>query len=70
MAYYPTRMLGVTSTLLFTLCTVHVSASLRQLLEAFVLIPSDASPLYSTLYFTDETKTVAVLKTVLYDTTV
>ncbi|KAJ6508822.1 hypothetical protein C8R45DRAFT_455127 [Mycena sanguinolenta] len=63
-------MLSATSTLLFLLCTTHVAGSLRQLLEAFIYIPPNANPLYSTLYFIDETNPVAVMKTVLYDTTV
>ncbi|KAI0052060.1 hypothetical protein FA95DRAFT_1511283 [Auriscalpium vulgare] len=66
----PTLMLGVTSTVLFLLCTTHISLSLRQLLEAFVYIPSPEPPLYSILYWADQTNKVAVGKTAIYDTTV
>ncbi|KAI0041521.1 hypothetical protein FA95DRAFT_1565321 [Auriscalpium vulgare] len=63
-------MLGGTSTLLFCLCTAHIALSLRQLLEAFVYIPSPTPPLYSILYWADETNPVAIAKTVMYDTSV
>lgn len=63
-------MLGITSTVLFVFATIHVSASLRQLLEAFVDVPEDAPPLYSSLYFVNEAAPMAILKHVIYDTTV
>jgi len=63
------RVLVLTSTLLFSLCTIHVAASLRQLLEAFVYVPSDV-PNYSNLYWLDSTTSLSVLKEVLYDTLV
>jgi hypothetical protein len=56
-------------TMLFLLCTVHVGASLQQLLDAFVYAPDDV-PDYSTTYWLDYTTTLPVLKTVLYDTLV
>lgn len=63
------RVLVLTSTLLFSLCTVHVAASLRQLLEAFVYVPADVSD-YSNLYWLNATTPLSVLKKVLYDTLV
>ena len=56
-------------TLLFLLCTVHVGASLRQLLEAFVYAPADV-PDYSTIYWLDNGTTPRVLKNNLYATLV
>ena len=57
------------STILFLLCTVHVGASLRQLLEAFVYAPADV-PSYSTTYWLDYTNTLSVLKENIHDTLV
>ncbi|KAH7887272.1 hypothetical protein F5I97DRAFT_1859050 [Phlebopus sp. FC_14] len=65
-----TWMLTTTSTVLFVLCTAHVAASLRQLLEAFIYVPPSAPPNYSTLYWLDETLPMAVFKDVLYDSLV
>ncbi|OCH88428.1 hypothetical protein OBBRIDRAFT_889115 [Obba rivulosa] len=63
-------MLGITSTLLFSLATAHVAGSLRALLVAFIYVPQPAPPLYATLYFIDQSDGIAVMKTVLYDTAV
>lgn len=63
-------MLGITSTILFSFATIHTSVSLQQLLEAFIYIPPGASPLYSTLYWTNDTTSLSIIKDVLYDTTV
>lgn len=63
------RVLVLTSTILFCLCSVHVAASLRQLLEAFVYVSEDTSD-YSDLYWLDSTTPLSVLKDVLYDTLV
>ncbi|KAF9804983.1 hypothetical protein IEO21_09251 [Rhodonia placenta] len=63
-------MLGITSTILFSFATIHISVSLQQLLEAFIYIPPGASPLYSTLYWADDTTSLSIIKDVLYDTTV
>ena len=57
------------STIFFLLCTVHVGASLRQLLEAFVYVPVDV-PDYSTTNWLDSTTKLRVLKVNLYDTLV
>ena len=57
------------STILFLLCTVHVGASLRQLLEALVYAPADV-PSYSTTYWLDYTNTLSVLKENIHDTLV
>jgi len=62
-------VLILTSTLLFSLCTIHVAASLRQLLEAFVYVPADI-PDYSNLYWLNATTSLSILKEVLYDTLV
>jgi hypothetical protein len=56
-------------TILFLLCTVHVGASLQQLLDAFVYAPADV-PDYSTTYWLDYTTTPRVLKNYLYGTLV
>lgn len=56
-------------TILFLLCTVHVSASLQQLLDAFVYGPADV-PDYSTTYWLDPATTLRVLKNTTYDTLV
>jgi hypothetical protein len=62
-------MLAVMSTILFLLCTAHVGASLRQLLEAFVYVPADV-PNYSTTYWLDYTTILFILKGNLYTTLV
>ncbi|KAG8216208.1 hypothetical protein J3R82DRAFT_8234 [Butyriboletus roseoflavus] len=54
-----------TSTVLFVLCTVHVAASLRQLLEAFIYVPPGVSD-YATLYFVDYMLPIRTLKNVVY----
>ena len=56
-------------TILFLLCTIHVGASLHQLLDAFVYAPADV-PDYSTTYWLDYTTTLHVLKANLYDSVV
>ncbi|KAF8433275.1 hypothetical protein L210DRAFT_3633200 [Boletus edulis BED1] len=62
-------VLIVISTVIFLLCTIHVGASLQQLLDAFVYAPADV-PNYSTTYWLDYTTTVRVLKDYDYDTLV
>ena len=57
------------STILFLLCTIHVGASLQQLLEAFVYAPADI-PDYSTTYWLNFTLTPLILKGAVYDTLV
>ena len=64
------RVLVVMSTILTLLATVHVTASLQQLLDAFVYAPADV-PNYSTTYWLDHnTGTVAAFKNYLCDTMV
>ena len=63
------RVLVVMSTILFLLCTIHVGASLQQLLEAFVYTPADI-PDYSTIYWLNFTLTPRVIKDTLYATVV
>lgn len=60
-------MLGVTSIVLFAFVTIHVAASLRQLLEAFIYIPASPPGDNSYLYWNDAAAPIAVLKYVLYD---
>jgi hypothetical protein len=62
-------ILIIMSTILFLLCTAHVGASLRQLLEAFVYVPADI-PNYSTTYWLDYAATPCLLKDILYSTLV
>ena len=57
------------STLLILLATVHVGASLQQLLNAFVYVPADV-PDYSTIYWFDDDATLSVLKLNVYETLV
>ncbi|KAF9817423.1 hypothetical protein IEO21_03477 [Rhodonia placenta] len=64
------RMLGATSILLFTLVTVHIGASLQQLLEAFIYIPAGAPADYTTLYWLNFRNPMLILKSILYTTTV
>lgn len=59
------RVLVLTSTVLFVLCTIYVAASLRQLLEAFIYAPPGVED-YATLYFADYTLPMRTLKDVLY----
>jgi len=63
-------MLGTTSIVLYILATIHISATLRQLLEAFILVPQPPQPLYATLYYSNETNPMALLKNVIYTTAV
>ena len=63
-------MLAITSLLLYFCVTLHVSASLRQGLKAFIYIPPDAPPDYASLYFAQEGSTFAVMKNVIYGTAV
>ena len=62
-------MLIVMPTVLFLLCTIHVGASLRQLLDAFAYAPTDV-PDYSTVYWLDYTTIPYALKGNLYATLV
>ena len=59
------RVLVVVSTLTFLLCTVHVGASLHQLLEAFVYAPTNV-PDYATMYWLDCSAPLRALKDILY----
>ncbi|KAF8547537.1 hypothetical protein OG21DRAFT_1517248 [Imleria badia] len=61
------RVLIAISTILFLLCTIHVAASLRQLLEAFVYAPPDV-PNYSTTYWLNFTLAPYIIKDALWDT--
>jgi len=61
--------LVVISTIIFLLCTVHVGASLHQLLDAFIYVPAGV-PNYSTEYWLDYTTTPCMLKDYLYATLV
>ena len=58
------RVLVVVSTVIFLLSTVHVGASLQQLLEAFVYAPTNA-PDYATIYWGDCSTPLHVLKDIL-----
>jgi len=51
----------VTSTTLFLVATVHIGASLQQLLEAFVYAPADV-PDYSKLYWFFDDATPNIVK--------
>ncbi|KAF8551854.1 hypothetical protein OG21DRAFT_1486664 [Imleria badia] len=62
---YGLKVLVLTSTVLFILCTIYVAASLRQLLEAFIYVPPGVAD-YATLYFVDYTLPMRTLKDVLY----
>ncbi|KAI9573362.1 hypothetical protein HD554DRAFT_861945 [Boletus coccyginus] len=63
-------VLVVTSTILILLATVHVGASLQQLLEAFVYAPADVPDYYSTIYWLNDDATLSVLKYIIYETLV
>lgn len=62
-------LLGAMSILLFTLVTVHIGASLQQLLEAFIYIPANAPADYTTLYWLDFQNPMLILKSILWITT-
>ena len=62
--HYTRRVLVVVSTTIFLLCTVHVGASLQQLLEAFVYAPTNV-PDYATMYWGDCSTPLHVLKDIL-----
>jgi len=57
------------STILILLTTVHVGASLQQLLNAFVYAPADV-PDYSMTYWLYDDATLHVLKYNIYETLV
>ncbi|KAF8433278.1 hypothetical protein L210DRAFT_3557004, partial [Boletus edulis BED1] len=61
--------LMVMTTILFLLSTVHIGASLQQLLEAFIYAPVDV-PDYITLYWYDFAATPRLLKDIVYATLV
>ncbi|KAF8142150.1 hypothetical protein EV363DRAFT_1309946 [Boletus edulis] len=61
--------LMVMTMILFLLSTVHIGASLQQLLEAFIYAPVDA-PDYTTLYWFDFAATPRLLKDIVYATLV
>ncbi|KAH9942784.1 hypothetical protein B0H21DRAFT_749821 [Amylocystis lapponica] len=63
-------MLILTSMTLFVFVTAHVALSLRQLLEAFIYIPTPMPPLYNIEYWMSEDSRIAMTKTLLYDLTV
>ena len=58
------------SLLLYICATLHISASLRLELEAFILIPLNAPSDYTSLYFAQEGSTFAAMKNVIYVTAV
>lgn len=64
------RLLAITSIALFLFATAHVALSLRELLEAFIDVPQPADPTYAILYWSINSRGIAVAKTVLYDTSV
>jgi len=59
--------LGVTSILLFLLVTAHVALSLRDLLEAFIYVPTPAPPFYNSIYWIGDTTPTQITKVLLYD---
>ncbi|KAK0220372.1 hypothetical protein IW262DRAFT_1461635 [Armillaria fumosa] len=63
-------LLAITSIALFLFATAHVSLSLRELLEAFIDVPQPPDPTYTILYWSINSRGIAVAKTVLYDTSV
>lgn len=63
-------MLIVTSSILFTLATIHIGLSLQELLEAFIYIPSGAPLLYSTLYWVDQGSRISLTKDLIYSVVV
>ena len=56
------RILFGTSALLYVCATINVAASLRQELEAFILVPPDAPPYYASLYYSSPSHRMALLK--------
>ena len=58
------------SGLLYALITLHVSASLRQEIEAFILVPPGAPMNYASIYFAQEGAKMALLKNIVYSTAV
>ncbi|KAF9220927.1 hypothetical protein BS17DRAFT_291450 [Gyrodon lividus] len=63
-------MLASTSTLLFVLCTIHIAASLRQLLDVFIDAPEGVSSDWSILYWLSQSTPMGILKAFMYDTLV
>ena len=63
------RVLIVSFTIIWILCTVHVGASLQQLLDVFVYAPADILD-YSTAYWLDPSSPLRKLKDDLYITLV
>ncbi|KAM5537413.1 hypothetical protein V8D89_008932 [Ganoderma adspersum] len=63
-------VLAITSLSMYLCVTLHVSASLRQGLEAFIYVPPDAEPDCASLYFAQEGSTFAAMKNILYGTAV
>ncbi|KZT09360.1 uncharacterized protein LAESUDRAFT_712441 [Laetiporus sulphureus 93-53] len=61
-------LVRIVAVVLFSLSTVHIAASLQQLLDAFIYVPDNATRLYATLYFEDTAKSLAVTKTVIFST--
>lgn len=57
------------STIFFLLATLHVGASVQQLLDAFVYAPDDV-PNYSTAYWLECTTAPRVVKSIVYPTLV
>ncbi|TBU55417.1 hypothetical protein BD310DRAFT_933805 [Dichomitus squalens] len=55
-----------TSALLYLCATLNVVASLRQELEAFIMVPPDAHPSYASLYYATQSHSMAVIKTSTY----
>ncbi|PBK68863.1 uncharacterized protein ARMOST_01953 [Armillaria ostoyae] len=68
--HHSPRLLAITSIALFLFATAHVALSLRELLEAFIDVPQPADPTYAILYWSINSRGIAVAKTVLYDTSV
>ena len=60
------RILFGTSALLYICATINVSASLRQELEAFIFIPSDAPSYYASFYYANQSHGMALLKNSTY----
>ena len=60
------RILFGTSALLFICATLNVSASLRQEIEAFILVPPNPPPSFSSLYYLNYATPMAAMKTSTY----
>ena len=58
------RVLVVVTTIMFLLCTIHVGASLLQLIEVFFYAPTNV-PDYATTYWLDCSAPLHVLKDIL-----